>query len=86
MKRLRSFFQKDSSHTADVARERLKMMISQDRMQRSQPDFLPRLQRELIELVRSYTHSDRSDIQIHYHCLPQRSQIELNVSWPRNTP
>ncbi len=86
MKRLRNFFQKESDHSADVARERLKMMISQDRMQRSQPDFLPRLQNELIEVIKRYTQSEQSDIHVSYHSLPQRAQIELNVSWPRNTP
>ena len=86
MKRLRDFFQKEECHTAEVARERLKMMISQDRLQRQQPDFLPRLQSELVEVIRRYTHSDQDDIQISYHNLPQRAQIELNVSWPRNTP
>lgn len=86
MKRLRNFFQKDSCQSADVARERLKVMISQDRMQRNQPDFLPRLQSELVEVIRRYTQSEQDEIQVSYHCLPQRSQIELNVSWPRNLP
>lgn len=85
MKLLRDFFQKESCPSADIARERLKLMISQDRMQRQQPDFLPRLQSELIEVIRRYTHTERDDIQISYHSLPQRAQIELNVSWPRNT-
>ncbi|MDX1319116.1 MAG: cell division topological specificity factor MinE [Oceanospirillum sp.] len=86
MKRLRDFFQKEECPSANIARERLKVMIGQDRLQRNQPDFLPRLQSELVEVIRRYTHSDQDDIQIHYHCLPQRAQIELNVSWPRNTP
>ncbi|WP_028304480.1 cell division topological specificity factor MinE [Oceanospirillum maris] len=82
MKRLRSFFQKEACPSADVACERLKIMINQDRMQRNQPEFLPRLQSELIEVIRRYTQSDQGDIQISYHNLPQRTQIELNVSWP----
>lgn len=85
MKRLRDLFQKEACPSANIARERLKVMITQDRMQRSQPDFLPRLQSELIEVIRRYTDSDQDDIQISYHCLPQRAQIELNVSWSRNT-
>lgn len=84
MKRLRDLFHKEESSSADVARERLKVMITQDRMQRHQPDFLPRLQQELVEVIRRYVHSDQDDIHISYHCLPQHSQIELNVSWPRN--
>lgn len=85
MRRLREFFQKDEYPSANVARERLKLMISQDRMQRNQPDFLPRLQHDLIEVIRRYTQSEDDDIQVSCHCLPQRAQIELNVSWPRNT-
>ncbi|MBB1487206.1 cell division topological specificity factor MinE [Oceanospirillum sediminis] len=85
MKRLRDFFQRDQDASANVARERLKLMISQDRMQRNQPDFLPRLQKELIEVIRRYTHSASDDIQVSCHALPHRSQIEVNVSWPKNT-
>ncbi|OPX54521.1 cell division topological specificity factor MinE [Oceanospirillum multiglobuliferum] len=82
MKRLRSLFQRDNAASADVARERLMVMISQDRLQRNQPDFLPRLQKELIEVILRYTKSSQEDIQISYHSLPQQAQLELNVTWP----
>lgn len=85
MKRLRNLFEKKPDASAEVARERLKLMISQDRMLRNQPDFLPRLQRDLIEVIRRYTESDSSDIEVSYRCLPQQAQLELNVSWSRNT-
>lgn len=85
MKMLKKFFERDEPHSAGVAKERLKLMISQDRLQRQQPDFLPRLQKELVDVIRRYTHSSQDEIQISCHALPQRSQIEVNVSWPRNT-
>lgn len=85
MKMLRNLFQREQESSADVARERLKLMISQDRMQRNQPDFLPRLQKELIEVIRRYTHSASDEIHVSCHALPHRSQIEVNVSWPKNT-
>ncbi len=85
MKMFRKLFEREEVHSADVARERLKLMLSQDRLQRQQPDFLPRLQKELVEVIRRYTQSSQDEIQISCHALPQRSQIEVNVSWPRNT-
>ena len=41
-------------NTAAVAKERLKIVLAHERAGRDAPDFLPKLQKELIDVVRRY--------------------------------
>jgi cell division topological specificity factor len=41
-------------NTASVAKERLKIVLAHERAGRDAPDFLPRLQKELIDVVGRY--------------------------------
>ena len=41
-------------NTASVAKERLKIVLAHERAGRDAPDFLPRLQKELIDVVARY--------------------------------
>jgi len=38
--------------TASVAKERLQIIVAHERGQRSTPDYLPALQKELVEVIR----------------------------------
>jgi cell division topological specificity factor len=40
--------------TAAIARERLKIVLAHERASRDAPDFLPKLQKELIEVIGRY--------------------------------
>ncbi|PMZ30318.1 cell division topological specificity factor MinE, partial [Pseudomonas sp. GW247-3R2A] len=40
--------------TASVAKERLQIIVAHERGQRSTPDYLPALQKELVEVIRKY--------------------------------
>src|ERR1041385_4318259 len=41
-------------HSAGIARERLKIVLAHERAGRDAPDFLPKLQKELIDVVGRY--------------------------------
>ena len=41
-------------HSAAIAKERLKIVLAHERAGRSAPDFLPKLQRDLIDVVGRY--------------------------------
>ena len=43
---------------ASVAKERLSIIVAHERGQRSQPDYLPALQKELVEVIRKYVNID----------------------------
>ena len=52
--RLLNYFFPARPTSASIAKERLKIVLSHERASRTAPDFLPRLQRELIDVVGRY--------------------------------
>src|SRR3546814_15911872 len=49
---------KAKKNTASIAKDRLRIIIAQERTNRSAPDYLPLLQRELLEVIRKYVSVD----------------------------
>ena len=47
-------FLKVRKNTASIAKERLRIIVAQERRHRGAPDYLPLLQRELLEVIRKY--------------------------------
>ncbi|MDO9320829.1 MAG: cell division topological specificity factor MinE, partial [Pseudomonas sp.] len=50
---------KPKETTASLAKERLSIIVAHERGQRSQPDYLPALQKELVEVIRKYVNIDQ---------------------------
>lgn len=46
-------FLRNKTKTAETAKNRLQIIIAQERTQRGGPDYLPLLQRELLEVIKS---------------------------------
>lgn len=42
------------ANSADTAKERLQILLSHERVDRSSPDFLPLLQRDILEVIERY--------------------------------
>src|SRR3954464_2118951 len=52
--RLINYFFPERPSSASIAKERLKIVLSHERAGRDAPDFLPKLQKELIDVVGRY--------------------------------
>lgn len=76
------FFQREPKTTATVARDRLKIILAHERSFRDQPDFLPRLQQELLDVVRRYVEVEQDQVQVHLESRDTCSVLELNVTLP----
>jgi cell division topological specificity factor len=50
--------------TAAIARERLQIILAHERNGRSAPDYLPALQRELMEVISKYVSVNLDDIKV----------------------
>ncbi len=68
--------------TASIAKERLQIIISHERSQRDNPDFLPELQKELIEVIAKYIEVDKDAVNVHLERLGDHATLELNVTMP----
>ena len=49
--------------SANVAKERLRIIVAQERHARGGPDYLPLLQRELLEVIRKYVNVDAEAVK-----------------------
>jgi cell division topological specificity factor len=78
---LLALFRKTSS-SASVAKERLRIIVSQERSARGGPDFLPLLRRELLEVIHKYVNVDPSAVQINVGHEDGHEVLELSVSLP----
>src|SRR3546814_14555608 len=55
---------KAKKNTASIAKDRLRIIIAQERTNRSAPDYLPLLQRELLEVIRKYVSVDVDAVKV----------------------
>jgi cell division topological specificity factor len=68
--------------TAAAAKERLQIIIARERSNRSGPDFLPALHRELIEVISKYTKVNADDIKISLDRQGNLEVLDVNVVLP----
>jgi cell division topological specificity factor len=80
---LLDFFRKTPS-TANVAKERLRIIVAQERSTRGAPDYLPTLRRELLEVIRRYVNVDPSAVQINLGRDDGHEVLELSVALPED--
>jgi cell division topological specificity factor len=71
-----------TSPTASVAKERLRIIVAQERATRGGPDYLPLLRRELLEVIRKYVNIDPDAVQIHLENEDGHEVLELSVALP----
>lgn len=68
--------------TAAVARDRLQIIITQERAKEQAPDYLPTLQKELLDVLSKYVHVSLEDIRISQEKQNGMDVLELNITLP----
>ena len=81
---LLDFFSRKDTNSADVAKERLRIIVAQQRAARTSPDYLPMLRRELMEVIRKYVHVEGDDVQVRVEHEEGHDILELNVVLPED--
>lgn len=76
------FRNRKNNNTAAVAKERLQIIVAHERTHRGQPDYLPQLQKELLDVIRKYVKVDEDAVQIQLDKTDNCSVLELNVTLP----
>lgn len=77
-------FRAKKKTSALAAKERLQILISHERQNRSGPDFLPELQREILEVVKKYVLVRDDHVSIRLDREGNASVLELNVVLPES--
>jgi cell division topological specificity factor len=72
--------------TADTAKQRLQVIIAHERSTGPAYDFLPLLQRELIEVIRKYVEVDPNKVKVDIDKGDSISVLEVNIELPQVIP
>ncbi len=78
---LLAFFRR-TPPTASLAKERLRIIVAQERTNRSGPDYLPLLRRELFEVIKKYVNVDPEAIHVNLGKEEGQDVLELSVALP----
>ncbi|WP_028240697.1 cell division topological specificity factor MinE [Stutzerimonas azotifigens] len=77
------FFRERKKQTpASIAKERLQIIVAHERGHRNEPDYLPALQKELVEVIRKYVNIDQDQVQVALEDQGSCSILELNITLP----
>jgi cell division topological specificity factor len=73
-------FLRPKKDTASIARERLRIIVSQERSARGGPDYLPLLRRELLEVIRKYVSVDLDAVKVDLVRDGEHEVLDISVS------
>ncbi|MFT4012654.1 MAG: cell division topological specificity factor MinE [Paracoccus sp. (in: a-proteobacteria)] len=77
-----SFRQKKPA-SAQTAKERLQIMLAHEKVGNSvSPDFLPLLQRDILEVVRRHLEIGIDDVEVKMERSDDLSSLEINIELP----
>lgn len=76
------FLTQKNKNTANVAKDRLRIIIEQGRRERGAPDYLPMLQRELLEVIRKYINVDIEAVKVDLHKDGEHELLDISVTLP----
>ena len=71
-------------NTAATAKDRLQLIIAQERVQSQAPDYLPMLKKELLEVLAKYVNISPDDIRISQEEHDGLEMLELNITLPES--
>ncbi len=80
--RLIDYFTRKRVNSASIAKERLQVIVAHERNKRQQPDYLPQLQKDIMEVIRKYVDVDMENIDVQLDNNGSCAVLELNVTLP----
>ena len=72
--------------SADTAKNRLQVIIAQQRAEKNTPDYLPILRQEIMAVIAKYVTIEEKNINVDFHNKDNNSILELNVVLPTDDP
>lgn len=75
-------FLRVKKNTAQIAKERLRIIVAHERSTRGGPDFLPELQRELLALIKKYVNVDADAVTVDLVRDGEHDVLDISVSLP----
>lgn len=82
-----SLFRQRKPNSAQTAKDRLQILLAHERAGGSvaNPDFLPMLQRDILEVVRKHLEIDGDSVDVKLERSDDLSSLEINIELPGNS-
>ena len=68
--------------SANMAKERLQIILAHERGKKDRPDYLPLLQNEIMQVIAKYVNVDQDQVNVHFDQKGECSILELNITLP----
>ena len=79
---LLDFFRSNRNASANVAKERLQILVSHERAMRNAPSYLPQMQKDLLQVIKKYVAVSDDAISIQVERDDHQEVLELNITLP----
>lgn len=76
---LLDYFRTTRPNSAQVAKERLQILVAHERKMQGAPSYLPKLQQELLAVIRKYVEVDQDAVTINMEQDDDREILEVNI-------
>ena len=70
--------------TAQVAKDRLQVLIAHERSGRDGPDYLPMLRRDILDVIKKYIAVDDEALTVQLETQDDCDVLELNITLPEH--
>ncbi len=74
------YFRSTKPTTASLAKERLQIVIAHERATRNAPEYLPLMQRDILEVIRKYVSIDDDQLSLQVEQDGDYEILELNIT------
>ena len=75
-------FLKPKKNTASVAKNRLQIIIAQERSSAGAPDYLPLMRREILEVIRKYVSVEADAVKVDVVKDGEHDLLDISVALP----
>ncbi len=79
---LLDYFRSRKTNSASVAKQRLQILVAHERASRNQPSYLPKMQQELLAVIRKYVDVGEDAISVSFEQHGNQETLELNIVFP----
>ncbi|CAM5779862.1 cell division topological specificity factor MinE [Castellaniella caeni] len=77
------FLRGQKKNSANIAKDRLQLILINERSSGHSPDFLQNLQRELIEVISKYVQINPDDIKVNLDRQESLEVLEVKIEMPQ---
>ncbi len=76
---IKSSFGVQKQNSASLAKERLQIIIAREHSSDDKKNFLPQLEKELVEVIRKYVHINDNDIKVSLNKQGSLEVLDVNI-------